>query len=53
MRAHELYLARGCGPGDALGDWLKAETELWGNYERLHALVTGRCPRPARGASTK
>lgn len=27
-RAHELYLARGCGDGRALNDWLDAEFEL-------------------------
>jgi hypothetical protein len=27
-RAHELYLSRGDGEGDALSDWLTAEREL-------------------------
>jgi len=27
-RAHEFYLARGDGEGDALSDWLAAEREL-------------------------
>jgi len=27
-RAYELYLARNGGPGNALEDWLRAETEL-------------------------
>jgi hypothetical protein len=27
-RAYEIYLARGDGDGDALGDWLSAEREL-------------------------
>jgi hypothetical protein len=27
-RAHEIYLARGDGEGDALSDWLAAEREL-------------------------
>ena len=27
-RAYQLYLARGCGPGRALEDWLRAEVEV-------------------------
>jgi len=27
-RAYELYLARGCEPGHAMEDWLRAEAEL-------------------------
>ena len=27
-RAYELYLARGCGDGQAMDDWLCAEKEL-------------------------
>lgn len=27
-RAYELYLARGCGPGKEVEDWLAAEREL-------------------------
>jgi hypothetical protein len=27
-RAYEIYLARGAGDGDALGDWVQAEREL-------------------------
>ena len=35
-RAYELFLARGAGEGDALGDWLAAERDL-----------KGRAPMPA------
>ena len=28
VRAYELYVARGCGPGQDLDDWLSAEREL-------------------------
>jgi len=34
-RAHEIYLARGDGEGDALSDWLIAEREV-----KTHALMT-------------
>jgi hypothetical protein len=27
-RAYEIYLERGCHPGDELDDWLRAEREL-------------------------
>ena len=27
-RAYEIYLERGCSPGDELDDWLRAEREL-------------------------
>jgi hypothetical protein len=27
-RAYALYVARGCKPGHAMEDWLKAETEI-------------------------
>ena len=27
-RAYALYVARGCKPGHALEDWIKAETEI-------------------------
>ena len=27
-RAHEIYLARADGPGDAMSDWIQAEREL-------------------------
>jgi hypothetical protein len=27
-RAYEIYLERGCRPGDELDDWLRAEREL-------------------------
>jgi hypothetical protein len=27
-RAHQLYLKRGFGPGDATSDWLEAERQL-------------------------
>jgi hypothetical protein len=30
MRAYEIYLARGCGEGQELDDWLCAEKELNG-----------------------
>jgi len=29
-RAYALYLARGCGPGQDVEDWLRAEQELAG-----------------------
>ena len=32
-RAHEIYLARGEGPGNALSDWLEAEHELNGSTD--------------------
>lgn len=28
LRAYEIYLERGGAPGDALGDWTRAEHEL-------------------------
>jgi hypothetical protein len=28
LRAYEIYLERGATPGDALGDWARAEREL-------------------------
>jgi len=28
MRAHEIFLERGAGPGSDLDDWLQAEREL-------------------------
>jgi hypothetical protein len=28
QRAHQLWFARGCLPGSALGDWLRAEGEM-------------------------
>ena len=28
QRAYEIYLERGCTPGDPLQDWLRAEQEL-------------------------
>ena len=28
LRAYEIYLERGATPGDALGDWTRAEREL-------------------------
>jgi hypothetical protein len=33
QRAYELYLARGGGDGQAIEDWLIAETELRGRGE--------------------
>jgi hypothetical protein len=45
-RAHEIYLARGDGEGDALSDWLAAERELKTNA--LMAASTGTQPDPDR-----
>ena len=28
LRAYEIFLARGCQPGQAIQDWLQAEREL-------------------------
>jgi hypothetical protein len=28
VRAYEIYMERGDAPGDAMRDWLQAETEL-------------------------
>jgi len=28
QRAHQLWFARGCPPGGALGDWIRAECEV-------------------------
>jgi hypothetical protein len=36
LRAYELYLGRGCDPGGALDDWLRAEQELM--QPRIHNL---------------
>ena len=33
QRAYEIYLARGCGEGQELDDWLCAERELSGDDE--------------------
>jgi hypothetical protein len=38
QRAYELYLARGGGQGDAVGDWLAAERELRGGRRVLPPL---------------
>lgn len=34
MRAHELYRERGGGIGDDMSDWLRAESELRGQFQR-------------------
>jgi hypothetical protein len=28
QRAHQLWFAQGCRPGDAFGDWIRAECEV-------------------------
>jgi hypothetical protein len=28
QRAYEIYLERGCAPGDPMADWIQAEREL-------------------------
>lgn len=33
MRAHELYEKRGKIEGHALEDWLKSESEIWGEVQ--------------------
>ncbi len=35
LRAYEIYLRRGCAPGDPAADWLQAERELREN-QHLH-----------------
>jgi hypothetical protein len=40
QRAYELYLARGGGQGDPIGDWLAAERELQGGT-RMFPPLTG------------
>lgn len=37
-RAYELYLERGCGPGQDVNDWLQAEQEL----RAIHTRETSR-----------
>jgi hypothetical protein len=39
QRAYELYLARGGGQGDAIGDWLAAERELLSGTRVLSPLT--------------
>lgn len=39
-RAHEIYLARGAGEGQALDDWLRAERELRLYAERRSVMAT-------------
>lgn len=38
LRAHDLYLARGAAPGDALEDWLRAEREYFAGGTRHEPL---------------
>jgi hypothetical protein len=45
-RAHEIYLARGDGEGDALSDWLAAEREL--KAGALMGALTQKQPEPDR-----
>ena len=33
-RAYDIYLRRGCAPGDPVADWLQAESELREEYSR-------------------
>ncbi len=33
-RAYDLYLARGSADGNALGDWLQAEAEMRGAWQK-------------------
>jgi hypothetical protein len=40
-RAYEIYLERGCGPGQDANDWLQAEREL-----KRHVEGTGETSRP-------
>lgn len=35
LRAYEIYLERGGTPGDALGDWTRAERELLEKNSKL------------------
>ena len=37
IRAHEVYLSRAGGPGDAVSDWLQAERELRGEQDASNA----------------
>ena len=34
VRAHELWVKRGCPPGDGLQDWFDARAELEMEHER-------------------
>ena len=34
VRAHELWVRRGCPPGDGLQDWFDAQAELEMEHER-------------------
>jgi hypothetical protein len=34
QRAHQLWFSRGCRPGSALGDWIRAESEVVQNLCR-------------------
>jgi hypothetical protein len=43
MRAFELYLERGCGPGKELEDWVRAEREVCAR------LGVGPCDHEAGG----
>ena len=45
QRAYELYIERGCGDGQDLDDWLKAERDLLGMDQEL--------PEPSRHLTTK
>jgi len=38
-RAHEISVERGGSPGDALGDWLRAEQEIKSKYGTQKAKV--------------
>ncbi len=36
LRAYEIYVERGGAPGDALGDWVRAERELLEKSSKPH-----------------
>jgi hypothetical protein len=46
FRAYQIYLERGCAPGNELEDWTQAERELLGENGKL-AVENGKSRRKA------
>jgi hypothetical protein len=46
LRAYQIYLERGCAPGNELEDWTQAERELLGENGKL-AVENGKSRRKA------
>lgn len=42
LRAYQIYVERGCAPGDPMEDWLRAEQELLAAFNKKKS---GRKPK--------